>query len=234
MTIFDDPKTDLKTIARVEDDHVLTFEDGEMFGIGKDRLGDHVLRAGDRILICGSFGRPVRGVAVGDPEETPPWHVLWYETEDELNARLDVENAENKRHRREKWEQTEPERKARIAKLPESFRRRMELLRDSPTFWDFEDYELSCCEDGAAITAYADGDLRKIADLHKEGPEGATGKRLGLFDGHSGNSWGFACFLARAATEDASLVPRMHGALCQLVGCEDYDCPVFRAGKGSP
>lgn len=41
-------------------------------------------------------------------------------------------------------------------------------------------------------------------------------------DGHSGNTFGAACMLARLYLEDASLVPKMHGAMSPVVGSEEH------------
>jgi hypothetical protein len=45
-----------------------------------------------------------------------------------------------------------------------------------------------------------------------------------LSDGHSGNTFGCAMFLAKCYLTDEKLVAVQHGALCPLVGCKDYGC----------
>jgi hypothetical protein len=45
-----------------------------------------------------------------------------------------------------------------------------------------------------------------------------------LADGHSGNTVGCACLLARLYLTSPEDVARMHGALTPLVGCAEYGC----------
>lgn len=55
--------------------------------------------------------------------------------------------------------------------------------------------------------------------------DGKRQKRLtGLSDGHSGNTYGCAMYLARVYIEGPGFVAIQHGALTPLVGCADYGC----------
>ena len=45
-----------------------------------------------------------------------------------------------------------------------------------------------------------------------------------LGEGHSGKSFGAAMFLASMFLQRPALIAKAHGALCPLVGCDDYGC----------
>ncbi len=54
------------------------------------------------------------------------------------------------------------------------------------------------------------------------------------YDEHSGNTFGVACKLAHCYAAEPDLVPKMHGALCPLVGCESYGCWSTTVGQPGP
>jgi hypothetical protein len=47
----------------------------------------------------------------------------------------------------------------------------------------------------------------------------------GMFDGHSGNTFGMAVRLAHHYLTDPDLVWREHAAISALIGCEEAGCP---------
>lgn len=170
-----------------------------------------------------SYGRgigcTVRGIVVGG-------RVYRYMTEAEENE----SHAEQCREREAKLEQEFVANRAdtdrRIAALPALFRERLEKFqRDGGHDFrrDYEGYELFTCEQavviadalhtGEAIVAFraASRDEQKVLV-----PD--------LSDGHSGNTFGAACLLARTYVERPEFVPKVHGALTPLVGCEAYGC----------
>lgn len=48
--------------------------------------------------------------------------------------------------------------------------------------------------------------------------------KAGIDPGHSGNTFGFACHLARLWIIGPEAVVTEHGAMVPLVGCKDYGC----------
>lgn len=62
-----------------------------------------------------------------------------------------------------------------------------------------------------------------IAKFKKMGWE-AQKKMANISDGHSGNTFGCACYLATLYIQSPEYVEKMHGALTPLVGCEAYGC----------
>lgn len=220
---YEDPDLHYKTIESVrelESDFDVRMDDGWSLLIeGKYGVAP---REGDRIGVWGKIGLPIRGISINDT-------ILFYRTPEEEKARHDKEVAERKVKMRKEWERSKPDFDATVERLPPLLRDRVLVLRQSEKFWEFEAYELSCCEDAAKLFEYVNGDLEKLEEMHKLGPESEVGKSLGLFDGHSGNSWGFACLLTRLMIQHPDLVSKYHGALCNLVGCEGYGCPVDQA-----
>lgn len=119
--------------------------------------------------------------------------------------------------------------------------------------WEHEAYEMSCCVDAVKIAEACKlpktGEtLRQLGIRIKDGEwsDDPIGRLQafaainsaannyqyklqedaipGLFDGHSGNSFGMALRLASLYLSRPELVAQEHGALCPLVGCQDYGC----------
>lgn len=113
--------------------------------------------------------------------------------------------------------------------LPPVFRRRIDGFRQRKRDfrWGPEAYELSCCVDAVKIAAWAGtpGRVKEFRSLDWDQKKAAIPD---LFDGHSDNSFAFACLLAHHYLTDPALVEQEHGALCVLVGCDEYGC---RYGK---
>lgn len=164
-------------------------------------------------------GYPVRGIVIGG-------RVYRYKTA--AQERTDHEawvanlHAEREREMHEKHEAIE----ARIVALPAVFRERIEKFRRDGGHEfrrDYEPYELFCCEQAVAI-----GDALKSAESirHFYGLSWKEQRALvpGLEDGHSGNTFGMACALARFYVESPERVTNAHGALTPLVGCDAYGC----------
>src|SRR5439155_24841417 len=93
--------------------------------------------------------------------------------------------------------------------------------------WEHEAYEMSACTDAVKVAEAwnkAEGIDHGRDDfsawIHEVHPEDVGG-----FEGHSGNSWDFACRLASCLIYDPAMVVLEHGALTPLVGCIDYGCP---------
>ena len=126
---------------------------------------------------------------------------------------------------RSDFEKKKPDLDTAYNDLPPEFKARIDKFRQTnPDFrWRFETYEMSCCVDAANIATK----LKTVEEIEKwkELPYKEQIKRVAIFDGHSGNSFGCAVGLAKAWLQDPKLVILMHGALTPLTGCEDYGCP---------
>jgi hypothetical protein len=109
--------------------------------------------------------------------------------------------------------------------LPEVFQRRIDRFRtNNPDFrWKFEEYEILVCSQ-AVVIADALKTPEKISSWKSMGFK--KQKRLvpGLSDGHSGNTFNAACFLATVYLEQPERVLEQHGAMVPLVGCKEYGC----------
>jgi len=222
-----DPQFETHTIAsfRGEKDgsHSLAFEDGWSFHMPACGFAPEV---GQPARLYGrGIGYEVRGLIVNDRE-------VFYRTEAEQEALNAKELAEQKAKQIADYDAKADEYDRRVMALPEPFRMRIEGFRNHrPGKWkyEFEPYELFTCEQAVAIadalkTTEAIGafyKLDKFADQKALVPV--------LLDEHSGNTFGTACLLARIYLEQPDAIPKTHGALCPLVGCEDYGC--FAARK---
>jgi hypothetical protein len=128
------------------------------------------------------------------------------------------------------------------AALPSPFRERIDRFRRiGGRAWrvGFEGYELATCEAAAAIAEHLHVHLFDAADPTARWDVYA--ERLRAFNdlehaeqiasvpvldtlGLSGNQFGCAGRLAVQSLARPELVAREHGAMCPLVGCEEYGC----------
>lgn len=186
-------------------------------GIGAPKRADHTPQVGERVRLWGrGIGYPVRGIAVGTV-------VLRYETEQEMRARFARESEAREREQRAAHEANRAQTEARVAALPEPFRRRIARFRaNNPDFgWKYEGYELFVCEQAVVIAnaLQSPGAIRAWRELPWEAQRAAV---PGLDDGHSGNTFGAACVLAHWYLTEPENVVREHGALAPLVGSVEY------------
>lgn len=164
------------------------------------------------------FGYTVRGVVIGG-------RVYRYESEQEEADSRQRYIDEQKRERREKLDAERDERDQRIAALPEPLRRRIWGFHAATPNWraEYEPYELFVCEEAAKIQRVLET-RQAIADFSRKPWEEQKAQLPEVSSDHSGNTFGMACQLAATLADRPDLVPKMHGAMCPLVGCKDYGC----------
>lgn len=208
----------------------------------REAMQDFVPEVGDFIRLFNYQGTRVRGVSVNRVE-------LYYWDDRELDRRHREDEVRRERELHEEFDRAKERLDAEYESYPNVFKQRIDKFRNTnPDFrWRFERYEMSCCTDALGI-AEAYWQQQKAID-HQQVFEGTEGdppdwfKRFSklsfddqkmivklcadheLFDGHSGNSFGFAMRLAFHYVVEPENVWREHGALTPLVGCIEYGCP---------
>ena len=182
---------------------------------------------GDSVRFYGhGIGSTVRGVVCGE-------NIYYYRTEEEdaEEHRRTIENMNLTKQR--DFETNKPKWDEDLAALPEPFRARIErfMSRDSDWGWKFGPYEMFCCKEATKIlNTVTDKDV--LAGFGKLDIEKQKQLIPDLdYENHSGNTFGASVFLARVYLEDEDLVPKAHGALCPLVGCQDYGCYAAEVAK---
>lgn len=158
------------------------------------------------------IGRVIGGELVG---------LYRYKTKDEEEAARAQHSIDEKARKRKEWEEGKDTFAVRVKALPEAFRQRIEFfMRRQDWGPEFGGYELFSCEEATKIASHV-GDAEKVRAFYDDREDQ---KRAGISDDHSGNTFGTACQLATAFLRDQTVIPKMHGALCPLVGCQDYGC----------
>lgn len=180
---------------------------------------------GDTVRYYGrGFGYVVRGIVIEGKG------VVRYESKSELAARHEVERATAEQEKQDSLGTERPDRDLRIRELPRGLRLRIEGFQGAKENWrrDYEPYELFVCEQAAAFAAaFWDGEnsVLQLNDWSALPFKKQQEAMPILSDQHSGNTFGMAVQLARLVLlEDDDLVIQAHGAMCPLVGCEDYGC----------
>ena len=139
----------LEKVSEEGDYYTLSFDGG--LGIGLAKSFGVIPVAGQTVRMYGrGFGYPVRGMAVNGV-------IAYHRTraEDEAKHRADVEESNAKK--RAKFEADREDHDRRIAALPPVFASRFaRFLKHNPDFrWEFEGYELFCCEEALRLAVHA-------------------------------------------------------------------------------
>lgn len=169
------------------------------------------------------LGYTVRGLYLNDQR-------VFYRTPEQEEQKHREWCAEQKRERLAAFEANRDEMDRRFAALPEVFQRRIQKFRNAnPDFRvEYENYEMFCCEQ-AVIYARMFPTVEALSTFYELPWEQQIakfeGEQRNAFDGHSGNTLGFACRLANHYITNPENVYREHGALTPMVGCQEYGCP---------
>lgn len=216
-------KTTIRNVTVHEDSVDLTFETGWSFGYDRKLAADFVPEVGMKVTQWGKgVGYPVRGLMIAD-------RVIYYRTAAEEEERHRQWCQEKDRKEREEYAAKRQSNDERIQRLPVEFQRRIYSFQLTSPEWGpkFEGYELFVCEQAIAIakrinTPEAIKSFHSLpwAEQKQQVPE--------LTDDHSGNTFGSTCSLASLFLTNPELVEKQHGALCPLVGCEEYGCYAAR------
>lgn len=216
------------TDSEFEDDIIATVEpDGGGWAIGRANGWSFYVpetspvtpKVGDAIRFYGrGIGYPVRGLTINGA-------TVFYRTREQHRLDQEQEQERSDQRRRAQFEQQRSEHDQRITALPAVMRERIAKFQAfSPDWrWQHEGYELFTCEQ-AVLIADALKTPDAVAEFQKEAWDEQKRIVAGLSDGHSGNTFDAACFLAKCLLTDPALVTQAHGALATLVGCKEYGC----------
>lgn len=211
----------IKEVRKEGNDWSITTDDGWSFFVSNKGVEPHV---GDRARFYGKgVGSIVRGLDINGQE-------VFYRTPEQQEEENQRSLDRMAKERRQRFENSKEQMDADYRLLPVEFQRRLDgFRRRNPDFrWEHEPYELMCCKDAVKIakTCPTEGEIKFFIKQ-----DSAAQRRMvpTLDDGHSGNSFGAACRLAWLYVTHPELVEREHGALCPLVGCDDYGCASLEA-----
>lgn len=228
---WDDDEREEGTLTKVEpsetaDEHghswySVTSSSGWSIGVS-DEYGV-APKVGDTFVTWGRIGRPVRGQAING-------QVLYYRTPDEQRAEDQRQSDKAKSERIAEYEGKRADYDARVLLLPAPLRERIEGFRafgGDAWRWSSEPYEMCCCEEAARLVArFVTGE--EIEAFGKLEHHQQKMVHPNMDDGHSGNTWGMSLRLAYYLASEPVAVPKLHAAICPLLGCEDAGCWAVR------
>ncbi len=207
----------ISSVSESKNGWSITMKEGFSFWVPKEYGVEPLLGQIARFYGRG-FGYVVRGLDI-DGEE------CFYRTAQEQDDKNAQEICDSQAEQKAEFEKNKTVVDARYEKLPDVFRRRIDKFRaNNPDFrWKYEGYEMFTCEQAVliaealgsteAISVFADKDFKEQQLLVP-----------GLSDGHSGNTFGCACYLASAYLGSPDAVIAQYGALAPLVGSKEYGC----------
>jgi len=220
------PVRDVSEVRAPDGEHpypscCVTTEAGSLFVEDQEGVG-HFPKVNDIVRFYGKgFGYTVRGIALVDGFNVL---VYRYQTAAEEEAAFKAYQEKERANRESKFQEGFTEFRAKVDALPEPFKARIDRFLLKPGWGpEFGGYELFSCLEALKIVARVKNpaDLKRFYDMKYED------QRLmvpDLDEGHSGNTFGMACLLARIYMEKPKMLPNAHGALCALVGCSHYGC----------
>ena len=190
-----------------------------------------VPKAGDKVALYTVNYSTVRGVDINDVK-------VFYKSDAELEAERNEWLINYDKEKLETFEKNKAQLDADYESLPENFKKRIDRFRkNNPKFRvEYEGYEMFCCKEALKIAAVCKT-TADITKFHALNYEGQLEMVPTLSDGHSGNTFGFACALARFQIECPNRVYEVHGSLSPLVGSEafgDIDPANPKKGKEKP
>jgi hypothetical protein len=197
--------------------HIETKGSGFAFDT-KYTKGKGAPQVGDEIICHTVQGSTVRGVTLRG-------ELLYYKTDEELEQDREKWKEEHQQKKLKEFNRNRLKLNKAYDALPPEFQRRISWFRaHNPDFRvEFEAYEMSCCTDAALIVETL-GTAKQVEKFAKASHKKQHEMVPGLYDGHSGNSFGMAVSLARMYVANPLWVIAQHGALTPLVGCEEYGC----------
>lgn len=207
------------TIKEVTDNgDYFTIETEERCCFGFSKTHGVTPKAGDAIIVHTKNGSTIRGIDLNGKK-------IFYKTDEDLEKEHKEWCDNNKKEKEAKFIEDKASLDASYNALPKCFKERIDKFRtNNPNFRvEYEGYEMFCCEEAIVIAKAcktAKG-LREFQDMkHAEQvkfiPE--------LSKEHSGNTFGASCSLAFWYLILPENVTKMHGALANLVGSEEYGC----------
>jgi len=210
------------TEVSIGDDTVTLNWESMGFCYDRKLAPDFTPTAGMQTGVWGSIGRPVRGLAIDG-------RIIYYRTEEQEKEKHRQWCEENERKDQESYTAAKESNDNKIAKLPPIFQERIRQFREFNPEWGhkFEGYELFVCEQ-AVMMADKLKTSEAIKDFHKASWEEQKEQVPEISCDHSGNTFGSSCSLASVFLSQPEQIPNMHGALCPLVGCNDYGCYAAR------
>lgn len=186
---------------------------------------DIIPEVGDTIRFYGKgFGYTIRGAAIEGKG------VVFYRTEGQQKALEQHLQQERIIKKQQELDDSRADRDARIDKLHPLLKERILRFQSVRPDWrrDHETYELFVCEQAEVFYEHFKDQYKpqeKIGAWYKLDFNDQLKVVPNLNDGHSGNTMGAAVSLANLLLGDEpDLVIKQHGALCGLVGCEEYGC----------
>jgi len=180
-------------------------------------------KVGDPITYYGrGFGYPVRGVVINGIE-------VYYSTAAEYEQKWLRDQEAARLNRNAEYAAAKDGFTARINALPAPLQKRLFQFRERSRDFgpDFEGYELATAEMAAAVAKAAELRVDESAEAwFRRFKESSWESQAAIFgkscDGASGNMASFAIRQAWLLVTQPDLVPKDHGALCILVGCDGF------------
>jgi hypothetical protein len=221
MTKSEDTEYQDHIIQKVEpsaDDKgwAITFDGGMGFWVPNNGV---VPTVGATVRFYGrGLGCPVRGLDIDGQE-------VFYRTPEQQEEYHKQQVEEMNEQRKKDFAKSQSRLDLDYDSLPRPFQKRIDRFRAyRPDWrWQHEAYEMSVCKDAVRIAATCQTE-EGVSEFYALSWDEQKERIPDMFDGHSGNSFGAACHLARLYLHDSKLVEIAHGALCPLVGCKDYGC----------
>lgn len=209
-----------QTILKVEDGGdpatgwAVTMDDGWSIVIENVGLEPQV---GDTIRLYGEgWGRPVRGIDLNG-------QTVRYRTIQEQKLENERQLLEMQRGWERAYSDEADDLEAKIVVLPRPFIDRIQRFRRvHPVAFDVQylAYEVFCCQEAVKIAAHCQDEQAVIQLANASWDEQAQV----ISNGHSGNTAHSSFMLAFGYLTQPETLWQLHGALCAIVGCQNYGC----------
>jgi len=204
----------IKNVTEDETHFYIDIEGSWSFGLSKE-YGVKP-KIGDAITIYLVNVSMIRGVDINNIQ-------VYYKSDEQLEQEHKEWCDNYEKEKQEAFKRDKEQMDADYEALPDNFKKRIDRFRkNNPNFReDFEKYELFCCTEALKIAGICKTQ-EDIMKFHELGFEEQIKILPTLSDGHSGNTFGCACMLARIQLEMPDKISEFHGSLSPLVGSKTF------------
>ena len=201
----------IKDVFECEDIFCISTNTGTGFNLEK-RYVTIPPKAGDKVKLYCVHSSLVRGVELNDV-------ILYYKSDRQLEQERQEWLDNNVIEKQDRFEKNKSQMDSDYESLPTVFKQRIDRFRkNNPDFRvDYEAYELFSCKEAVKIA----NACKTVKNIEKF-KNGESSLVPNLDDGHSGNTFDCACYLARMYLESPDFVRTATGAMVHLVGSKDY------------
>ena len=208
----------IEKVKDLDDAYEISTESGICFILSKDHKV--VPKPEDTVTLYTFNCSSIRGVDINGEK-------VFYKSDEQLEKERKEYHKKLQKQREERFKKEKPKLDEKYKNLPKPFKDRIDKFRDNCDNFrvEYESYEMLCCVEAVKIANVFDS-AEELTNF-----TGDLFKKCNLSDGHSGNTFGAAKFLAKVYLENPKHLKNIPAAIAPIVGQEKFEEKGEKNGK---